>query len=85
MGLALVDGGSRIVVADSNRFGAPGAASSLAVVDIAAALAGRAALLGYLPAGGFPREMALEPDGRTLLVSNFSSGQIEAVDVADLP
>ncbi len=85
VGLALVDGGSRIVVADSNRFSASGATSSLGVVDVAAALAGRAALLGYLPAGGFPREMALEPDGRTLLVANFSSGQLEAVDVADLP
>ena len=62
-----------------------GAASSLAAVGVAAALAGRAALLGYLQAGGFPREMALEPDGRTLLVSNFSSGQLESVDVADLP
>lgn len=85
VGLALVDGGRRIVVADSNRFSASGASSSLAAVDVAAAIAGRAALLGYLPAGGFPREMALEPDGRTLLVSNFSSGQIESVDVADLP
>ena len=85
VGLALVDGGRRIVVADSNRFSASGASSSLAAVDVAAALAGRPALLGYLPAGGFPREMALEPDGRTLLVSNFSSGQLEAVDVADLP
>ena len=55
------------------------------VVGVAAALAGRPALLGYLPAGGFPREMALEPDGRTLLVTNFSSGQLEAVEVADLP
>ena len=76
---------SRIVVADSNRFSASGASSSLAVVGVAAALAGRPALLGYLPAGGFPREMALEPDGRTLLVTNYSSGQLEAVDVADLP
>ena len=84
VGLALVDGGSKIVVADSNRFGAQGAASSLAVVGVAAALAGRAALAGYLPAGGFPREMALEPDGRTLLVSDFSSAQLEAVDVANL-
>jgi DNA-binding beta-propeller fold protein YncE len=85
VGLALVDGGSKIVVADSNRFGAQGAASNLAVVGIAAALAGRPALLGYLQAGGFPREMALEPDGRALLVTNYSSGQLESVDVADLP
>src|SRR5208282_1520728 len=85
VGLALVDGGARIVVADSNRFGAPGAASSLAVVGVAAALDGRPALLGYLKAGGFPREMALQPDGTTLLVANFSSRQLEAVDVARLP
>jgi DNA-binding beta-propeller fold protein YncE len=85
VGLALVDGGTRIVVADSNRFGAAGAASGLAVVNVAAALANRPALAGYLPAGGFPREMALEPGGRTLLVGNFSSQQLEAVGVAGLP
>jgi DNA-binding beta-propeller fold protein YncE len=85
VGLALVDGGTRIVVADSDRFSAPDATSSLAVVDVRAALAGQPALLGYLRAGGFPRQMALEPGGRTLLVTNFSSQQIEAVGVAGLP
>ncbi len=85
VGLALVDGGTRIVVADSNRFSASGATSSLAVVDVPAALEGKPALLGYLRAGGFPREMALEPGGRTLLVTNFGSQQLEAVGVAGLP
>jgi DNA-binding beta-propeller fold protein YncE len=85
VGLALVGKGKWIVVADSNRFDAPGATSSLAVVGVAAALAGRPALRGYVSAGGFPREMALEPGGQTLLVSNFSSGQLETVDVAALP
>jgi DNA-binding beta-propeller fold protein YncE len=85
VGLALVDGGTRLVVADSNRFGAAGTASSLAVVNVAAALASRPALAGYLSAGGFPREMALEPGGRTLLVGNFTSQQLEAVGVAGLP
>jgi DNA-binding beta-propeller fold protein YncE len=85
VGLALVDHGTRIVVADSNRFGAAGATSSLAVVNVAAALAGEPALAGLLPAGGFPREMAPEPDGRTLLVTNYASGQIEIVNVAGLP
>jgi DNA-binding beta-propeller fold protein YncE len=85
VGLALVDGGTRIVVADSNRFGVPNAVSSLAVVSVPAALAGRPSLTGYLPAGGFPRQMALEPDGQTLLVTNFSSQQLEAVSVPDLP
>jgi hypothetical protein len=73
------------VVADSNRFGVGSAVASLAVVDVPAALAGKPALLGYLPAGRFPREMALESGGKVLLVTNFGSGQLEAVDVAGLP
>jgi hypothetical protein len=85
VGLALVRGGTRIVVADSNRFTVAGASASLAVVDVPDALAGRPALLGYLPAGGFPRQIAAERGGRTLLVTNFASGQLESVDVADLP
>jgi DNA-binding beta-propeller fold protein YncE len=85
VGLALIRGGTELVVADSNRFSAPGAGSSLAVVRAAAVLAGKPALAGYVRAGGFPREMALEPGGRTLLVGNFSSGQLESVTVADLP
>jgi DNA-binding beta-propeller fold protein YncE len=85
VGLALVRNGTRMVVADSNRHDAPGASSSLAVVNVAAALAGRPALLGYLRAGGFPRQMALEPGGRTLLVTNFDSRQLESVNLADLP
>jgi DNA-binding beta-propeller fold protein YncE len=85
VGLALVDHGGRIVVADSNRFLAPGASSSLAVVNVGAALAGKPALAGLLPAGQFPREMAPEPGGRTLLVTNFDSGQVELVNVAGLP
>jgi DNA-binding beta-propeller fold protein YncE len=85
VGLALVDGGQRVVVADSNRFSQPGAKSSLAVVNVAAALAHRPALDGYLPAGGFPRQMALEPDGRVLLVTNFDSSQLEMVNVTNLP
>jgi 6-phosphogluconolactonase (cycloisomerase 2 family) len=85
VGLALVDRGQRIVAADSNRFGTAGAASSLAVISVPRALAGQPALLGYLRPGGFPREMALEPSGRILLVTDFSSQQLEAVDAAGLP
>jgi DNA-binding beta-propeller fold protein YncE len=85
VGLALVDSGQRVVVADSNRFSKPGARSTLAVVNVAAALAHRPALAGYLPAGGFPRQMALEPDGRVLLVTNFASQQLETVNVTNLP
>ena len=85
VGLALVRDGSLILVADSNRFNARGQHASLAVVDVSAALAGRPALLGYLRAGIFPRDVAANPAGTAVLVANFGSSQVESVDVADLP
>jgi DNA-binding beta-propeller fold protein YncE len=85
VGLALVAGGRRVIVADSNRFAGALTPSDLTVVDARAALAGRPADLGTIPAGVFPRELALEPGGATLLVSNWSSGQLEAVGLAALP
>jgi DNA-binding beta-propeller fold protein YncE len=85
VGLALAGDGSRIVVADSNRFGVDGATASLAVVNVADALAGKPALTGYISAGMFPRQFALEPDGRVLLVTNYLSRQLEAVPLAAVP
>jgi DNA-binding beta-propeller fold protein YncE len=85
VGLAAVRGGSRIVVADSNRFGSPGAPGNLAVVNVPAALARHRALLGYLRAGQFPRQLALTPGGGTLYVTNYDSGQMESVAVGTLP
>jgi hypothetical protein len=79
-----VRGGSLIVVADSNRFGAAGQSSTLSVVDASAALAGRTAVVGVLPTGGFPRDMSLSPDG-TLLVSDYTSGQVQAIATGGLP
>jgi len=68
-----------------NRFGASGATSDLSVVSVAAALAGKSAAVGLITAGLFPREMALEPDGQRLLVTNFASGQLEAVSIPSIP
>jgi len=82
VGLALVNGDSRIVVADSNRFGA-GTTADLTVVNVTDALAHKPALLGRIPAGRFPREMNVA--GNTLLVTNYASGQVEAVDLRTLP
>ena len=84
VGLAAVRGGSLIVVADSNRFGARGAIADLDVVNVAAALSGRRAVVGHIRSGLFPREMALLRTG-ILLVSNYGSDQVEAVDVAGIP
>ena len=84
VGLAAVRGGTLLVVADSNRFGAGGESSDLSVVSVPAALAGRPAVIGDLATGLFPRDMAVSPNG-TLLVADYSSGQVQAIATAALP
>jgi hypothetical protein len=54
------------------------------VVSVAAALAGRPAVVGDLPTGQFPRDMALSPDG-TLLVSDYAADQVQEIATAHLP
>ena len=82
VGVALLERGGTVIVANSNRYGSDArAASTLSVVDAAAALAGRQALAGALPAGAFPRELAVLPDDRTVLVTNVYSQELEAISL----
>ena len=85
VGLALSGDGQRLVVADSDRFSAKGATANLAVVNVSAALAGRPALLGLIPAGAFPREMTVIPRTDTLLVTDYLAEQVQAVNLATAP
>ena len=85
VGLALSGDGKRLVVADSDRFSAKGATANLAVVNVSAALAGRPALLGLIPAGAFPREMTVIPRTDTLLVTDYLAEQVQAVNLATVP
>jgi serine/threonine protein kinase/DNA-binding beta-propeller fold protein YncE len=85
VGLTFVNNGKRIVVANSNSPGVKGATSNLTVIDTAAALAGRPALLGVVQSGDLPLQFAVAPDGETLLVTNSDSRQLEAVNTGDLP
>ena len=85
LGLTLVNHGTRIVVADSDRGNLPSGVSDLAVVNVQAALARHPALLGYLASGQQPRQFALLPGGGTLLVTNTGSQQLQAVSLTHLP
>jgi serine/threonine protein kinase/DNA-binding beta-propeller fold protein YncE len=85
LGEVLVDGGKRMLIADSNLHGLSSATANVAVVSTAAALAGRHALLGYMPAGLVPRQFAIEPDGQTALLANDNSGQLQVIDLTKLP
>jgi len=85
LGLVLVNNGKRMVVADSNRDNVGTAKPGLAVIDVDKALAGEPAVLGTIKSGLAPRQFALEPNGKTLLVTNTGSGQVETVNVGQLP
>jgi serine/threonine protein kinase/DNA-binding beta-propeller fold protein YncE len=100
IGLTMLPGGQRILVANSGLHPAgqtpragqgrratqiPQASqASLAVINAPAALAGRPALVGVIGAGVLPREFAVEPGGRIALVTNSASHQLEAVNVSQL-
>ena len=83
VGVEVVDGGRKVVVANSNRFAAGGnEKQNLTVIDTVKIASGPAAVLGVIPAGGFPRELRVTADGQTLLVTNFASNKLELVDLA---
>jgi DNA-binding beta-propeller fold protein YncE len=71
------------VVADSS--GGTGSDGDLAVVNVSKALAHQRAVVGAIGSMGMPHQFALEPGGKTLLVTNTGSGQVEAVNVGRLP
>ena len=72
-------GQGRIFVANSDRFGG-GRHQSISIVD-ASHLDAPA---GSIPAGGFPRELRVTADGKSLLVTNFESESVELIDVSRL-
>jgi DNA-binding beta-propeller fold protein YncE len=85
IGVTFIRGGTEIMVADSNLNHVHGA-DTLTLVSTQRALrgGGSAAVLGFLPSGQTPREFGLEPGG-TLLVTDNSSGQLQAIDTGSLP
>jgi DNA-binding beta-propeller fold protein YncE len=83
--LASVNGQARILVADSNLNLKPGAVANVAVIDPAKALRRVPSLLGYVSTGTIPRQFTIQPDGRTALVTNNGSGQLQAIDLTTLP
>ena len=85
IGEAFIDRGAKIVVGDSNLGAPTGPASNLAVISTGRALAHKPALVGYIATGKVPRRMTVLPDGKTLLVTESYSHELQAFRVADLP
>ncbi len=72
--------GRRLFVALSNRYVQGDGASSVVIVDPQTL-----AVTGRIPAGVFPRELAVTPDGRWLFIGNFGSSDLEQVDLKAVP
>ncbi len=83
IGETFVANGSRIVVANSDLKNLPNATPNVSVVSTAQALAHKPALLGQLKTGDLPRQFYAQR--KRLLVTNYGSGQLQAVKIADLP
>ena len=83
-GVILADGGAKIIVADTNVNGLSGS-DNLAVVNVAAAIARKPALIGYIPSGRSPLDFALSASGQYLYVADSGAAQIQIVNVGALP
>ena len=82
--LAMIRGGRRILVADTNLHSEHGATSNVAVISTSAALGGGHAVLGVFSTG-LGREFALQPNGKAVLLTDNNAGRLQAIDVSSLP
>ena len=76
VGLAALDGGRRIAVANAVRFLGPRFANDsemVTLIDAAAIGRGRDAVIGSVPSGGGPVDLTSTADGSLLLVPNFET------------
>ena len=81
VGIAVIN--DRVFVTNSNRFAAdPTKPQTLMVIDSSNVKAGKAQVVGTIPAGAFPREFGKSPDGKTLFVANYLSNTLEVIDPA---
>ena len=83
--VTVLDKGQKVVAGNSNRFAAGNAPQTLVVLDAGKISEGLNAVLGVIPVGPFPREMAVSADRRTLFLTNFGSKTLQVLDIAHLP
>jgi DNA-binding beta-propeller fold protein YncE len=84
IGIALVDHDRLALVSDSNRWATEQKPQTIEVVDVAGDHRHEPVILGKIPVGVFPRDLAVSRDGRTVIVSNFGSNTLTLLDVSKL-
>jgi DNA-binding beta-propeller fold protein YncE len=83
-GVIMADGGTKILVADTNLNGQPGS-DNIAVIDAAAAIARKPALIGYIPSGRSPDHFVLSSTGQYLYVADSGAPQVQIMNIGALP
>lgn len=76
--------GSYVFTADSNRFGYSNTTMGITIVNAQSAIAGSVDSFPQVTTGQFPREFAVSPDKKTLLVSEYDARTIRAIDISPL-
>jgi hypothetical protein len=77
VGLLLFDQDRLLAVANSNRF----ANSNGSLAFLSVSQSGAPSEPQILPAGGFPRNLSLAPDGHSIFLTNYTSRSIERVTI----
>jgi DNA-binding beta-propeller fold protein YncE len=80
VGIVLVDGGLLALVADSARGNAAGG-EAVTVISTADARAHRPAIIGQVPAGLYPRDLAYDAATGQVLLANTDSRNVEEFEV----
>ena len=82
--MAVVDGGTKLLVGNSSRYVTPQPPGTLTVLATAKLQQGADAALGIVHTGVFPREMSVSPDGDTVFLTNWGSDFLQVIDVKNL-
>jgi DNA-binding beta-propeller fold protein YncE len=84
IGLALADHDRLALVSNSNRWAQEQTPQTVTLIDIAGRHRSKPVVLGTIPVGVFPRDLAISRDGRVIVVSNFGSRSLTLLRVSKL-
>lgn len=84
-GMGIAQNGQIMLVANSNRFAQPRQPQMLSVLSVHNIIQGQPATLTSIKVGEFPREVTVENDDQTVLLTNFNSNSLTIINATKLP
>lgn len=85
VGLGIAQTGSMLFVANSNSFNQPQKPQTLSVLNVHNLIQGLPAVIATIKVGAFPREVTIENDDQTVLLTNSNSNSLTIINAAKLP